>query len=157
MEKEPIRNGPKTLHDAIRDNLPGNQFGTEKFVSYDIPLSEGNSYIAISLTKDEPETQMPEGVYVLAQTRVASVHRMQQIATEIMNSLAPKIFKNDDPRGYTDIPPEVSENLSKAGAKVNLSRSISMTMVGSTDTGLLFRLSFVDLTGLKNLGIFDQI
>jgi hypothetical protein len=155
MEKEPKPQPQKTLHDAVRENLPGNQLSKEKFVSYDIPLSEGNYYIAISLTTDETETQMPEGVYVLAQTRVSSIHKMQSIATEIMNSLAPQIFKKDD-TGYTDIPPEMSESLSKLGARVNLQRSISMTLVGNTDTGLLYRLSFVDLTGLKNMGVFDR-
>lgn len=155
-ERELSANGNfNSLHDAARSTLAGTQLDSGKFVSFEIELQNGIKYVVISLTAYDIGTNLPEGLYILTTIPQGFSNKITDIATPIVQSLIHTVLRPTQQEDYVDIPAEINPFLSAMGTKVNMNKTIGVSILGYMKNGMLLRIEQLGIDRLKNLGLFD--
>lgn len=140
---------PQRWHNAVR-KLPGNQENDDKFISFPEKSDQGVIYSYMSLTKDDPATGLPEGIYISTTIILGSVSDYAPFVTPMLVEVKRLITQEPGETEETPVSAEIDPEMSALGATLNLANTVGLRVAALTKSKMMvFGIQPVKIDDLK--------
>lgn len=140
---------PARWHNAVR-KLPGNLENDDKFISFPEKSDLGVVYSYMSLTKDDPITGLPQGIYISTTIVLGSVSDYAPFVTPLLVEVKKLITEEPGDTQETAISPEIDPEMSALGATLNLANTVGLRVAALTQSRMMvFGIQPIKIEDLK--------